>query len=254
MSGSRRMKRKRTSYAIKMQKGGEVAKLLQKVGEDGPVSARPTADHKGFDLRKTEATDISNITLDTVDDSLEVTMQIPVGDGEAFAEYEESFEVRDGPAYVRQAAKALLDAVHRAVRERAMITDRDFPCATCTAACCGREFDAVRLTPEDIDRLHAAKLDVEDCVDMYDEVSWAGYGGELVQVPYSPSRVDAWDEENPEEDTSLEETACIFLRKDGCSIYEHRPKVCREFSAWTCDIYEEDETKIEGNVHLRVLP
>jgi Fe-S-cluster containining protein len=50
-----------------------------------------------------------------------------------------------------------------------------------------------------------------------------------------------------------EDGACVFLRDDGCSIYEHRPDVCREYDAFTCDTFEEDHKKVEGKVKLRVL-
>jgi Fe-S-cluster containining protein len=40
--------------------------------------------------------------------------------------------------------------------------------------------------------------------------------------------------------TKETELACAGLGKDGlCAIYEARPTICREFSAWNCDDKEE---------------
>jgi Fe-S-cluster containining protein len=46
--------------------------------------------------------------------------------------------------------------------------------------------------------------------------------------------------------------ACIFLGPDGCSVYERRPGVCRDFIAETCGMYVQDPAKVLGLITLRV--
>ena len=194
---------------------------------------------RGFDLRRIEATDIDTIELDAGEHTVTVSIQVPMGDNEAFAEYEEilDFDDETTPGYLAAAAKQFGDAVLRAVKERVFTSGRN-PCETCTGACCGRQFSQVRVTQADVDRLTARGLDVSEHIDFYESQSFTGYVGQLRLVPWPPDE---------------EQTACPFLGEDGCAVYQDRPLVCREFSPWTCEFYEEDPEKTEGNVQLRVV-
>jgi len=162
-----------------------------------------------------------------------------MGDNEAFAEYSEVIDFDDEkvPAELAAAARQFADAMLRAVKQR-VFTSGAYPCETCTSACCGRKFSQVRLTEHDIERLRGAGIDLEGKLDVYDTKSFTGYTAQMRLVPWFGDE---------------DEQACPFLEETGCSVYEHRPLVCREYSPWTCDIYEEDERKVDGTVHLRVV-
>lgn len=194
---------------------------------------------RGFDLRNVSLTDFDTIELDSGEHTVTVSIQVPIGDNESFAEYSETLDFDDEttPGYLAAAAKQFGDAVLRAVKERVFTGGRN-PCETCTGACCGRHFSQVRVTQADVDRLTARGIDVSEHVDFYDSQSFTGYVGQLQLVPWSHDE---------------EQTCCPWLSDRGCEVYEDRPLVCREFSPWTCDIYEEDPDKSDGKVRLRVV-
>jgi Fe-S-cluster containining protein len=199
----------------------------------------PAAQMRGFDLRGVSLTDIGTIELDSGEHTVSATLQIPIGDNDAFAEYEETldFDEDTTPAYLAASARQFSDAVLRAIKERVFTSGKN-PCETCTGACCGRKFSAVRVTQEDVDRLTAAGHDCSEFIEFYDTQSFTGYVGQFKLVPWK-------DDED--------EQACPFLGDDGCQVYEERPLVCREYSPWTCDLYEEDPEKVDGKVRLRVV-
>ena len=93
------------------------------------------------------------------------------------------------------------------------------------------------MLQEDIDRIQAG-LGTTDSVTLYAHVRWDGTVGELKKADI--------------EFNGETHQACVHLRHNGCSIYEHRPRVCREYVAWTCEIHVEDQEKVDGKVHLRV--
>jgi Fe-S-cluster containining protein len=194
---------------------------------------------RGFDLRGVMLTDLDTIELNAGEHTVTTSIQIPMGDNESFAEYVEviDFDEDTTPGYLASAARTFVDAVLRATKERVYTAGRN-PCETCTGACCGRRFTEVRLTQEDVDRLTAAGYDCAEHVDFYEQQSFTGYVGRFNLVPWK-------DDED--------ERACPFLGDDGCQVYEHRPLVCREFSAWDCDLYEEDPEKLDGKVRLKVV-
>jgi len=193
----------------------------------------------GYDLSRARATDIVAIELDCNDNTMTVQMALPVGTHDSFAEYEESFDFDEEkvPGYLRHAARDLARAALRVVRER-VYTSGELPCATCTGHCCGVEFTAVRVTSEDVERLNRGGVDIGEHVMMYDDgEDFTGHVGELVLV-----------------DTSEEggQQACPFLMPPGCAVYEHRPRVCREYSPWDCELHHPDPDKIDGTVKLGV--
>jgi len=193
-----------------------------------------TRSNFSYDLTQVELTDIVSVKLDSSENHVAVELNLPVMGGEGYAAYEEvlDFDEQDIPGYLRDAARRMYEAVMRAVRER-VFTDRDVPCATCTGNCCGRAFSAVRLTHDDIKRLEAGGIDIEEQVMFYDEMQFAGYAGEFRLIEYYG------------DDDQL---MCPNLTPEGCGIYEHRPLICREYSAWDCDIYEADPEKVDGKV------
>lgn len=205
-----------------------------------PKTQQSTKDALGrptFDLGRLQLTDLDGISIDS-DGELSVTVMLPVGNGEAQASYEESFDLDDEetPLHVREAAHALSVAVVRAVLERELVSG-DLPCETCNSKCC-RTFESIRVTKADVERLEANGIRALDAVTFHPDETWNGYVGELKL-----------------EDRDGEPT-CQFLGQDGtgCQIYGHRPLTCREFSAWTCGIWEEDPEKSGGKVRLKVVP
>jgi Fe-S-cluster containining protein len=186
-----------------------------------------------FDLRSTSLTDISEVKLDSSTNQCSVQIQVPINGGEAYALYEEvlDFDEHEIPGYLLDASRRMYEAALRAVRER-VYTQREVPCATCTGNCCGRNFVSVRLTAADIERLQEV-VDIGKQVVMYEQSDFSGYVGEFQLVPWYGDE---------------EQAACPNLTPEGCSIYEHRPLICREFSCWDCEIYEEDPDKVAGKI------
>ncbi len=201
-----------------------------------------TGEGRGFDMTQVLLSDLDEVSLDVTDEMIAVSVSIPIGNNEAFAEYQEALDLDEVPDYLRRAAKEFTNAIVRALRERQML-QRELPCATCTSACCRRH--DIQLSQSDIERLDAAGIDVTtETLVIYDSESLGGHAAEFAMVPASKH----FGEDAPDE------VVCPHLRPDGCSIYEHRPTICREYSAWTCDAYEEDPEKREGHVQLRVVP
>lgn len=192
-------------------------------------------------LSRVKLTDIDSITLENSDDTLVIKVMLPVDDG-TFSEYEETISLDDhAPEGLHWLARKFSEAALRALKERTM-KQAPVPCQTCTGACCYK-YDEVRLTSEDVHNLSLLGKKGEDGFRLYAlGPRWTGYVGALKKKPLTLNGQTI-------------ETACHFLRKDGCSIYEHRPAVCREYSPWTCgDTYEADPAKVDGKVRLRVLP
>lgn len=187
-------------------------------------------------------TDIESITLENAEDSLTIKVLLPLDDG-SFSEYEETIPFDDfAPNGLHEIAKRFSVASLAALKARAS-KDRPVPCTTCMGACCYK-YDEVRLSDRDIANLQEALGEQEAFkgIKLYKTGErWTGYVGALKKAPreIAGQRI---------------ESACYYLRSDGCSIYEHRPAVCREYSAWTCgDTYEADPKKVAGKVRLRVI-
>ena len=199
--------------------------------------AIPKHTGNGFDLSQCKATDIDAIKLSSDDNQIEVELILPVGNFDSVAAYSEVFDLdaEHVPSYLIGAARNLAQACLRAVREKANWR-REYPCATCTGACC-KTFSSIRLTKYDVDLLESNGVDVGKQVVFYPDEAWTGHIGEFRLVPMDGSP----------------HGACPNLTKTGCGIYEHRPEVCREFSAFDCTEYEPDPDKIDGKVRLRVM-
>lgn len=208
--------------------------------------------------------DINKIEIDLREDKCTVEYALPEHDlGTGIYTEEFVWSATHPPDYLKKAAAQFVMALNRAVSERAN-AQRDVPCKTCTGNCCGRHFSTVRVTKADIAVMHVVgKVLVAEAVELWDGHCWPKFETteELDDVLSTlPESIDGtvgymkmvpWKGHQEEEG---EQQACMFLQKDGCAIYEGRPQVCRDYSAWTCDIYEEDPDKVSGKVRLRVLP
>ncbi len=187
-----------------------------------------------------KTTDIATITLDYQDDIVTTKVFVPVGVEGELAEYEESFGEDDLPSDVRAIALQLGKSLLEHMKKRTIVSG-EVRCKTCRGACC-YTYDAVHLTPEDIRELTKwSKIAVKNSISPLDKPTIAGHVAVLKKKKKLISG-------------KMEDGACVYLESTGCSIYEHRPTVCREYSAWTCeDTYEADRTKIGGKVKLRVI-
>lgn len=197
--------------------------------------------------------DLSSISLDGETNELTVVFDLMVGERGEVAEFTETVDMDSAPPHLRAAASAFTDALMKTLRDAAESTD-DVKCLTCTGACCFA-FDEVRVTRADVERMAAGGLVIENHVDLYEDCrdggeDWAGYVGSMKEKLVSPQISKSANQ--------MEQTGCVNLTPQGCSIYEHRPTVCREFSPYTCDeTYEEDQRKVaqrkNGKMTLRVM-
>lgn len=204
-------------------------------------------------IKTATKSDIGTISLDSESNELTVTFDLMVGERGEVAEYTEVVDMDEAPEHLRLAASAFTDALMRTLRETAESTD-DVKCLTCTGSCCFA-FDEIRVTRADVERLAAAGLSVDSHVDLYPECreggeDWSGFVGRMKEKPVSAQISKSAAE--------LGQTGCVNLTQQGCSIYEHRPTVCREFSPYTCgETYEEDPRKVSqrknGKMTLRVM-
>lgn len=197
--------------------------------------------------------DLSSVTLDSDANELSATFDLAVGKRGEVAEYTEVISMADAPEHLRVAASRFTDALMLAIREQAE-SNEEVRCTTCSGACCFA-FDEVRVTQFDVDRMVEAGLAVEKHV-VFDPAlqpgaaDWNGFVGAMKEVPITAHISKSALE--------LGLTGCVNLTPQGCSIYEHRPTVCREFSSYTCgDTYEEDQKKVSarknGKTTLRVV-
>lgn len=189
-------------------------------------------------LKLVHTSNISRIELASDDDEVTIEFSVPVdaATGECFEDQETIQFSASTPAYLRAAAKAFAKACARAVREG--VSNTQVRCSTCTAACCAGWL--VRVTEHDVKRLASGSVDVKKAVRAYaDEVgnpeeSFTGHVGVLRQ------------KEGPEGPVC----GLLNLETRLCSVYEHRPAICREFRAVGCEEYEFDPDR----VRLPVLP
>jgi Fe-S-cluster containining protein len=200
-----------------------------------------------IDLKKLTPQMVSSVTLDSDEDTCTVRFSIPTDTGSL--EYEEVlFWAKETPSReIKKTAAAFVEMLVEEVQLQRAKTKRVL-CETCSGKCCGRHFGTVRVTADDAERFTMGGLDVKKCV-----VPWDGAPirrpmlsidntiGYVAMVPWRGYSKDP------------DEQACMFLTNAGCSIYKYRPDACRNFSAFTCDIYEEDPDKTSGRVRLPVV-
>lgn len=206
---------------------------------------------RGSLLGDVSLTEISKIVLDNWADELTVELQLHVGESGERATYEETLTFdRKTPSYLTEAALNFAKACQRMMQER-LTHQGDVPCDTCVGSCCHIETGAVRMTKVDVDRLSKAYGYpwVVDHANFYDTASFTGYVAEMKMV----------DLDHPGADLPKGTHGCINSTRVGCSIYEFRPQVCRDYSPWdNCrgqegSLYKEDLEKVAGKVKLRVV-
>ena len=218
--------------------GKEARKVSRSRGAAFVRSLKSEGPPSSFDTTKIVVTDIDVVTLDPGENTVSIAMELPVGDRHGYASYEELIDLDESPpGYLEDAARRLMDAVVRAVRE-GEARRNPLPCSKCTGACCGIALQQIRLSHEDVERMQAAGLATEATVIIYDTATFSGHVGEFKLV----------------EDEEGGATRCPHLEPWGCSIYEHRPLICREYSPWDCDLLDEDPDKASGLVQLGVKP
>lgn len=200
------------------------------------MSKKSTKELRLSDLYKgVEASDISEVVLDMTADTVMVSVLLPVSrehgevvEDSATIEMDETV-----PQYLLDAAMEYTQALARALREDVQ-NRAPIPCEQCTAACC-RNAWTIPVTKTDVDRMKEAGLDVNDLIKFYGGTTMSGCVGELQRVEEPV--------ENPA--TAEKEHPCKSLVDNRCGIYEHRPQVCRDFSARTCgDMRERHPDKV----------
>lgn len=204
-------------------------------------------------IASADKTDISMITLESESGTLGVSFDLTIGEQGEVASYTEEIDMNEAPEHLRLAATKFVDAVMLSIHER-VTRQGDVRCLTCTGACCW-SFDTVCVTQADVDRMKEAGVSVESSVKFYPEhalglTDWTGNVGEMNEKPMT-DQISALAAE-------AGVSGCVHLTQQGCAIYESRPQVCRDFSAWTCEsTYEEDPRKVaarkSGKMTLRVM-
>jgi Fe-S-cluster containining protein len=190
-----------------------------------------------FHVKPTKLSQIDEIKINFQDDTIEVSVFVEAGTKGELAIYNETLQDKDLPQAIRDHAQHLGKLLLQELGKR---RERPAPCTTCRGACC-YSYEEVHVTGADLRRMAAAGIDPDDkVVKLFERETLSGFAGVLRQKPRKISG-------------KKEDGACVFLRDDGCSIYDHRPDVCREYDAFTCDTFGEDRKKVEGKVKLRVL-
>ena len=192
--------------------------------------------------------DVDSLTIDVSSETVSVKYTVEHGDD--FAEMEEEMESDKLSARLNRKIHTLLVSVLDEMNQKAR-SEEDIPCHTCIGACCTDSFSAVHLTREDIDRLVRSPNYQDGSVATFKLQSWTGYVGKL-------SRVTVAKAVDPPTGLPAIREICVYLRSNGCAIYEDRPSICRQYSPWHCgEVYEEDPTKVasrkKGRVTLRVV-
>lgn len=177
--------------------------------------------------------DIESVHFDAEDELLTVEYLLPVDEADTdHASFTMVYDVSgdedaDLPPGMLKALRSLFSiAASSAAQHLQHLKQKRVPCETCNSACCRNT--VIRLLPEDVARLTVNDIAFRDKIEELDEPSPQGY----------VAKIDASD------------GACPFLSDEGCTIYQHRPTICREYSAWTCTAYEADEEKVEGKRKL----
>jgi Fe-S-cluster containining protein len=165
------------------------------------------------------------------DGELRVAFDLPVE--QTTVQYEKQLQgVRVFDLYQDPELSRLCRDLFRAVRRRVEVPDAKrlrTACDRCRSSDCCRKYN-VLVTEGDIDRLCAA----------------VGLSREEFGRRYLRPAVD-WCEDYPFQltcDEDAEGDRCIFLREDSlgrlrCGVYEHRPRICRDFDEKSCDDFGE---------------
>lgn len=123
----------------------------------------------------------------------------------------------------------------RGAIDRFVKTAEQTNCGRCTGACCTRAAHTfVEVTMPDIIRMAGAlKLTTKEFISKYVKVNRSPTSGAYGVFEFSKTNNAV---------VTDEKRTCPFLRVDKqgtglCSIYESRPRTCREYSAASCEMY-----------------
>jgi len=179
---------------------------------------------------------LNGLSIDQIsinqDGELKVAFDLPVE--QTTAQYEKQLQgVRVFDVYKDPELERIVRSLFEAVRERTRRPDPKrlrISCSRCGSADCCRKYN-VLVTEEDIERLRKG----------------LGMSREEFQVHLRPP-ID-WCGDYPWQLACDEDPAgdkCVFLEPGPggqmrCSVYEHRPRICRDFDELACDDFEELE-------------
>ena len=171
---------------------------------------------------------ISTLTLNQ-DGDVEVEFDLPCE--QTTSQYQRQLKgTRTLDAYDDDELQEACMQLFRIVRDRVQKPDEEreaVHCDECSSSACCRKYN-VLVTEEDIERLAKhLQLSPRQFASEYttDPVDWCG--DFIAQLACED------DEEDDEE-------RCVFLKRTDagqlrCSVYEHRPQICRDFDMKTCD-------------------
>jgi Fe-S-cluster containining protein len=161
------------------------------------------------------------------DGELKVLFDLPVV--QSTSQYQEQLQgVRTFDVYQDPELKRICRDLFRALRERVKLPDPArvaVSCDRCQSSDCCRNYN-VLVTESDVERLRSALLmPAAEFKERYlrPAVDWCGdYPWQLAV------------------DRDARGEKCVFLKEAAggqmrCSIYEHRPRICRDFDEKTCD-------------------
>lgn len=171
---------------------------------------------------------VVNITVGSdadEDDHISISMMLPTQGG-GLSEYEETILLdEEAPHYLQEASHKFWDACVRAIRER--VVEKVRTCGNCLGNCC-YEFEFVYVSQADVYRMRDGGIEVEKYVDKFPEgvQTLRGFVGIMKKAdlvhPISGETV----------------SACPAFDGTKCTIYDHRPAICSEYSMVGCDRYE----------------
>ena len=175
--------------------------------------------------------DLNGLSVDQIsinqDGDLKVLFDLPVV--QTTAQYHQQLQgVRTFDVYQDPELKRLCRDLFRAIRERVEQPDPErvrVACDRCRDSDCCRNYN-VLVTEAEAERLRAV----------------VGLGAEEFRERHLRPAVD-WCEDYPYQlavDHDARGEKCVFLKPSPagqmrCSIYEHRPQICRDFDEKACD-------------------
>jgi len=169
-----------------------------------------------------------SVEEDEIGRCLSVVIQTPVSGFVNPGYIEEDFYIDETKnSKLKEAFDNFLDVLQESVRNGDNL--KDVPCDTCSSPCCSHFIDHIDVTKEDVDRIVGAGHPKESFL----ETSGPGYGI-LNHIKMASGKKN-----------------CVFFdtKLKRCGIHEIKPQVCREYSGFYCDLYENASKRL---IQLRV--
>jgi len=185
------------------------------------------------DLEKANLTWLYEVSLllNSAKDSVAIALDIPVGGTSgATAHFTETLKLDEKvDPELHRTARAFASACVTSVMNRT-VEKGEIPCLKCSSPCCARIYNPVPVSEEDISFWREAGTPI--LVDYFESgPRFNGYVGTMHVKPYDgPGKAG-------------DGKCCIHLDDGWCDIWEHRPHVCRQYTWWTCDQFEEHPGK-----------